>query len=154
MSSVSSTVLMMRPGSATIRAIGERGPGALGVAALLVVDGITAATLAASGVSSAVAWVTVGGVLADGLFTSESRDEPSLVIPALPMWAELVGPAARVVPAGRAEDESRCAALEFSCAAREPLVVERASPAGSAVVAALVLVVSEFGVFVAVDDLL
>jgi hypothetical protein len=33
-------------------------------------------------------------------------------------------------------------------------VVERASPAGSAVVAALVLVVSEFGVFVAVDDLL
>ena len=51
---------MMRPGSATIRAIGERGPGALGVAALLVVDGITAATLAASGVSSAVAWVTVG----------------------------------------------------------------------------------------------
>jgi hypothetical protein len=151
-SSVSSSALMMRPGRAMIRAIGERGPGALGVVVLLVVEVITGATLAASGVTSAVACVTSGAALADGLFTDESGDESGLVIPALPMCAVLVGTAARLVPAGRAEDESRCAAFEFSCGAREPLVVEGAPAAGLAV--ALVLVVSAFGVLVVVHDLL
>src|SRR5262249_43403244 len=111
-----------------------------------------------SGVSAAVAWVTAGAAAldgaapADGLFTGESGDESGLAIPALPMWAVLVGTATRVVPAGRAEAESRCAAFEFSCGARESLVVEGAAAAAPAV--ALVLVVSAFGVLVVVHDLL
>jgi hypothetical protein len=98
-------VLIMRPGRATIRAIGERGPRAFGAVVLLVVEVVTGATLAVSGVSAAVAWVTVGAAalvsdcavsgllaaadaaLAEGLFPGESGDEFGLVVPALPIWA-------------------------------------------------------------------
>lgn len=53
-SSAWSTVLMMRPGRAMILAIGDSGPGALGVVVLTVVEVVTAATLAVSVVAFAV----------------------------------------------------------------------------------------------------